>query len=159
MSKWDNFKKKVGEIADKTVDKTREVTDSAALKIKIANKEADRDTEYRNLGRIAYIKLKNTKDTDQEELTRKISESMEKLDRILQELAELKDDESRRRAEKEAEKKARAEEKARQAAEDDEEQPDMSVMEGFNEARKEADVAYEEAKQAAEEAKEDADKA
>ncbi len=150
MSKWDDFRKKVGDFADRTVDKTREVTDSAALKIKIANKEADRDVEFKNLGKLAYKKLRSKSGTDQEELTRLISERMEALDRILQELAQLKAMEADRRAEREAEKQARAEEKAKQ---EDGEQLDMAVMEEFQAARIEADEAYKDAKQAAEEAK------
>jgi hypothetical protein len=55
MSNWKKFKKKLGDFADKTAGKTRELTDTAALKIKIANKEADRDLEYRKLGKLAVL--------------------------------------------------------------------------------------------------------
>ena len=157
MSKWDDFKKSVGDLADKTVNKTRELTDSAALKIKIANKEADRDTEFKNLGKLTYTKLKNLEGVDAEELTRSIHESMEKLDMICRELAELKREEDERRAEKDAEKEAR--ESARKKKKDDEDTLDTSVMESFNEARKDADEEYEKAKQVAEEAKNDSDNA
>ena len=58
MSKWDDFKKNLGKFADKTVTKTRELTDTASLKIKIANKEADRNIEYKRLGKLTYAKLK-----------------------------------------------------------------------------------------------------
>ena len=47
MSVWNDLKKSVGAIADKTVTKTREISDTASLKLKIASKEADRDTEYK----------------------------------------------------------------------------------------------------------------
>ncbi len=155
MSKWNDFKKSIGTLADKTANKTRELTDTAALKIKIANKEADRDTEYKNLGKLAYTKLKDLEGTDKDELTRAISDSMEKLDLINRELAELRAEEEARRAQKEAEKQAKEAEKAKKEADD--EQLDMGVMEEFNEARKEADAAYEEAKQAADEAKAESD--
>ena len=155
MSKWDDFKKELGKIADKTATKTRELTDTAALKIKIANKESDRDLEYKKLGKLTYAKLKNT-DANAEELTAKISESLANLDRILYELEELKKEEQDRKAEKEAEKAAKKAEKEAQNApkeEEEEEKLDVQIMSEFNNARKTADAAYEEAKQAAEDAK------
>ena len=148
MSKWDDFKKSVGSFADKTANKTRELTDTAALKIKIANKEADRDTEYRNLGRLAYAKLRCVEGTDPEALTEEISATMDKLDEICRALAELKrEDEARKSA-----KQEKSEEKKEQEKEPNEEL-DMQVMAEFNEARQVADVEYEKAKQAAEDAK------
>ena len=148
MSKWDDFKKSVGSFADKTANKTRELTDTAALKIKIANKEADRDTEYRNLGRLAYAKLRCVEGTDPEALTEEISATMDKLDEICRALAELKrEDEARKSA-----KQEKSEEKKEEKKEKDEEL-DMQVMAEFNEARQVADVEYEKAKQAAEDAK------
>ena len=148
MSKWDDFKKSVGSFADKTANKTRELTDTAALKIKIANKEADRDTEYRKLGKLAYAKLRCLEGTDPEALTEEISATMDKLDEICSALAELKrEDEARKSA-----KQEKPEEKKEEKKEQDEEL-DMQVMAEFNEARQVADVEYEKAKQAAEDAK------
>ncbi len=128
MSKWDDFKKSVGAIADKTVTKTRELTDTASLKLKIASKEADRDTEYKNLGRLTYSKLKATDQKYSEALTLDISKTIEKLDGINSEIELLKAEEEARRdakeaekaekaARKEAEKKAEEEEAARKNAE------------------------------------------
>ncbi|MBQ8409322.1 MAG: hypothetical protein IJY39_10725 [Clostridia bacterium] len=150
MSKWDDFRKSIGDFADKTVNKTRELTDTAALKIKIANKEADRDTEFRNLGRLAYAKLKSLDGTDPEELTAQISETLDKLDVICRELVELKKEDEDKKAAKEAEKAAKQAEKE---AEEKDEELDMQVMADFNAARVEADAEYEKAKQAAEDAK------
>lgn len=154
MSKWDDFKKSVETLADKTVNKTRELTDTAALKIKIANKEADRDTEYKNLGKLAYTKLKNPEGTS-DEITRQIHECMARLDVICQELSELKKEEEDRKNAKEAEKEAKAAAKKHR----DEDELDTSVMDSFNEARKEADAEYEVAKQEAEHAQNDAEDA
>ncbi len=109
MSKWDEFKKSVGVIADKTVTKTRELTDTASLKLKIASKEADRDSEYKKLGKLTYTKLKNDIPGNAEALTREISESIDKLDKIFAELEALKKEEADRRAAKEAEKASRKE--------------------------------------------------
>jgi hypothetical protein len=154
MSKWDDFKKNLGEIADKTANKTRELTDAAALKIKIANKESDRDLEYKKLGKMTYAKLKNFKGADPEELTAKISESLENLDRILAELEELKKEAAERKAEKEAEKAAekaakqaeKASKKETESQDKEEDTLDVKIMEEFNCARKVADEKFEEAK-------------
>lgn len=152
MSKWDNFVQNVGEIADKTVSKTRELTDAASLKIKIANKEAERDSQYKALGKLAYIKLRKLRGHDSEETTQKISKVMDKLDKTRQEIADLKAIDKARKEAKEAEKQAR--EKAKKAADHElEEKLNLSVMNEFNEARKAADAEYEKALKAAEDAK------
>lgn len=104
MSKWDDLKKSVSVIADKTAAKTRELTDTASLKIKIASKEADRDSAYKKLGRLTYSKLKTTDSKYSESLTLDISNTIDALDKIISELDELNDEEKKRRADKEAEK-------------------------------------------------------
>ena len=154
MSRWDNFKSGIGSLAGKTADKTREITGVASIKIKIANKEADRDREYKLLGKLTYAKLKKISLGDGEDLTARISETLEKLDKILSEINALKQKEAELKASKDAEKAARAE--ARRAKEEaeygDEDDYDEVVMDQFNAARKEADAEYEKAKQAAEDA-------
>ncbi|MBE6684303.1 MAG: hypothetical protein E7592_01470 [Ruminococcaceae bacterium] len=130
MSKWDDFKKTLGNFADKTVTKTRELTDTASLKIKIANKEADRDIEYKRLGKLTYAKLKKLEGHSTEELTVKISESIEKLDNIIAELNALKSEDEERKAAKEAEKAAKA-----AARNDDDEELNTDTINGF-EAKK-----------------------
>lgn len=153
MSKWDEFKKSLGDFADKTVNATRELTDTASLKIKIANKEADRDLEYKNLGKLAYAKLRQLE--GDEDLTEKISESLGKLDRIQKELDELLEADEMRKEAKEAQRQAKkAENEQKKATKtDDGNKLDLTVMEQFNEARTAADEEYEKAKAAAEEAK------
>ena len=154
MSKWDNFKSGIGSLAGKTADKTREITGAASIRIKIANKEADRDREYKLLGKLTYAKLKKISLGDGEDLTVKISETLEKLDKILSEINALKQKEAELKASKEAEKAARAEaRRAKEEAEyEDDDDYDEVVMDQFNAARKEADAEYEKAKQAAEDA-------
>lgn len=153
MSRWDGIKKGLGVLVDKTASKTRELTDTASLKIKIASKEADRDAEYKTLGRLTYAKLKQHKSSDA--ITERISETIETLDKINAELAGLKAQDKARREAKEAEKaakeaeKAQTEARAKEKADADEE----LVMEQFNEARRDADEAYAKAKTAAEDAK------
>ncbi len=102
MSTWDDFKKNVSNLADKTVTKTRELTDAAALKIKIANKEADRDLEYKRLGRLTYARLKASQGRDTSEIVAQISKSIENLDKIIAELKALKARDEERKAEKTA---------------------------------------------------------
>ena len=154
MSRWDNFKSGIGSLAGKTADKTREITGAASIKIKIANKEADRDREYKLLGKLTYAKLKKISLGDGEDLTARISETLEKIDKILSEINALKQKEAELKASKDAEKAARAEaRRAKEEAEyEDEDDYDEVVMDQFNAARKEADAEYEKAKQAAEDA-------
>ncbi len=153
MPGWDEFKKGLGKIADKTASKTRELTDIASIKIKIASKEADRDAEYKTLGRLTYKKLKSSECA--QGITERISACIEKLDKINEEIALLKAEEetkkAARQAAKEAKKAAQAEEEAREEAEAQAEEE--LVMEQFNKARSEADEEYEKAKQAAEDAR------
>jgi len=155
MSKWDSFKKNLESFADKTVNKTKELTDTASLKIRIANKEADRDLEYKKLGKYAYIKLKKLDGYNTSEITEEISRILENIDSILVELNELKAEDNERKAAKDAEKAAKAAKK-----EKSEDELDMNVMNEFNEARKVADAEYEKAKQSvfdADQAVKDAD--
>ena len=154
MSKWDDFKKGFGDFADKTVGKTKEITGSATLKIKIANKEADRDQEYRRLGKLTYAKLKKLNGNDSTELTAKISETMAKIDVIMADIAALKAKEDEINAAREAEKAARAAAKRAMDEEDDsDEEVDLVIMDEFHEARREADEEYEKAKKVAEDVK------
>lgn len=154
MSKWDDFKSGISSLAGKTANKTRELTGAASIKIKIANKEADRDREYKLLGKLTYAKLKNISLNDGEDLTAKISETLEKLDGILLDIKTLKHQEAELKSSKEAERVAREEAKrAKEAAEyDDDDDYDEVVMDQFNAARKEADEEYQRAKQAAKDA-------
>ena len=147
MFDWNNIKKSINEIADKTVSKTIEVTDVASTKVKIASKETDRDTEYRRLGKLAYYKLKGVKVSNAEELEKRISESLARIDALNKDIATLKSEEEAKKEAKEA--AAEAKRAAEKAARDAEEE---IVMEQFNEARRTADEEYEKAKKAAEDA-------
>lgn len=147
MFDWNNIKKSINEIADKTVSKTIEVTDVASTKVKIASKETDRDTEYRRLGKLAYYKLKGVKVSNAEELEKRIAESLARIDALNKDIATLKSEEEAKKEAKEA--AAEAKRAAEKAARDAEEE---IVMEQFNEARRTADEEYEKAKKAAEDA-------
>lgn len=151
MPNWDKIKKNIGNFADKTVNKTKELTDTASLKIKIASKESDRDLAYKKLGKSAYVKLKQLDGFDSPELTETIAKELEELDKILSELAALKAEEESKKQEKQAEKEAKKQEK--KAAEEADEELNVEVMTQFNQARVVADEEYEKAKASAEEAK------
>ena len=155
MSTWDEIKKGIGSLADKTATKTRELTDIASLKIKIASKEAERDTEYKTLGKLTYAKLKGLRVKGVESVTEHISETIEKLDGINSDLAALKAELKAKRDAKEAEKAARAaaREEAQALAEQNAKAEEKAVMDQFNEAREKADEEYKKAKDAANEAR------
>jgi len=155
MANWNDIKKSTGNIADKTASKTRELADTASLKLKIANKEAERDLLYKALGKLAYAKLRNLNVKDPEALTENISVTLEKLDAILKELRELKAEDEARRAAKEAEKAAKEQAKRDEEEQEQAEQEELNrkVMEDFNAARAQADAQYEKAKAEAENAK------
>lgn len=151
MPNWDKIKKNVGNIASKTATKTRELTDTAALKLKIAAKEAERDSEYKRLGKLAYVKLKELEGFDTPALTESIAASLASLDKIIEELNALKKEDDARKAEKQAQKDAKKAEKEKENEPDEE--LNLAVMTEFNEARVEADEEYEKAKAQAEELK------
>ena len=148
MANWENIKKKVGIFAAKTAKKTAEFTDVAALKIKIAAKEADIDLAYRRLGKLSYAKLKELEGVDPAELTTGISDEIKEIDKLLAELEALKKEDAERKA---AKKAAKAEEDE----DEEDEELDTAIIEEFKEARVVADKAYVEAKKAAEEAREE----
>ena len=114
MPGWEDFKKGIGKIADKTASKTRELTDIASIKIKIASKEADRDAEYKVLGRLTYKKLKG--DESASNATERISECIQKLDKINEEISLLKAEEEAKKAERQAAKEAKKAKRASKRA-------------------------------------------
>lgn len=135
MSRWDDFKKTIDTFTDKAVAKTRELTDTASLKIRIANKEADRDIEYKKLGKLTYAKLKSTDSHSTEELTVKISETLDALDKIIAELDALKSQDDERKAEKEA-KRA---EKVSYSEADEDSELNTDTINGFESTDSEED--------------------
>lgn len=51
---WDDFCKSVGQFARKTGQKIEELTDTAAIKLKISAKKADLDEQYGKLGKLTF---------------------------------------------------------------------------------------------------------
>ncbi len=157
MANWNDIKKSIGTFAGKTATKTREIADTASTKIKIANKEAERDTQYKILGKYAYAKLRDLNVSDPDALTANISKTLEKLDGILKDISDLRAEEEARKLAKQEEKAERQEAKRRAEMKDEEEleQLNRRVMEGFNDARADADAEYEKARAAAKAATQD----
>ena len=155
MANWNEIKMSIGNFAGKTAAKTRDLADTASLKIKIANKEAERDVQYKALGKLSYAKLRELQVNDPEAITKGISDTLDKLDSIHKELCELRAAEQAIRDANQAEKEARKQAKMREQEleEQENEQLNRKVMEEFNNARQKADVEFEKAKAEADELK------
>ena len=155
MANWNEIKTSIGNFAGKTAAKTRELADTASLKIKIANKESERDVQYKALGKLAYAKLRDVNVKDPEALTESISTTLDKLDTILRELHDLKAELEARRAAKEAEKAAKEEAQRREQEREEQENEELNrrVAEGMKNAESTAREEFEKAKSEAESAK------
>ena len=144
MSKWDNIKKSVSSFADKAAKKTEELTDLASLKIKIANKEAARDNEYKFLGKLIYEKFKNEDETFAQKAASDIAEHIKKLDDISEELNKL-------HIEYDNIKKSKDKSDKSQSSQTQDDDPD--IMNEFNSAREQGDKDAQEADEWSREAK------
>lgn len=138
MSDFNKIYSDAKEIAKKAVKKGGELSEIAALKIKILAKRKDISEQYKFLGAYVYKKLNTEDEAVQAELTEKISNCVNKIDYFLAELAELN-----------AEYKAKTEEKKPE--------PEFTltpeeVMENFSHACDDAKKANEKAIQLAKEA-------
>lgn len=158
MSMWNDIKKSVTDFADKAAKKTEELTDAAAMKIKIANKEAERDSEYKNLGRLIYEKLGDADEQRKEQLTEAIAESIKKLDATIAELTRLNKEYNEAKAAREAEKNAKQSSKSANDG-NGASQNDEDFMNDFNDARRAGDEEAEKARQASKAAADAAEEA
>lgn len=140
MSDWNKIYNDAKTIAKKAAKKGEEISELAALKIKIIAKRKNISDEYKFLGAYVYKKLKAEDESAQAELTEKIGACVNNIDIYLVELARLN-----------AEYKAKAESKKPEA--EFTITPD-EVMESFNAACEDAASATKEAKKLAEEAME-----
>lgn len=147
MANWKEIKSNIARAADKAVQKTDELADMAAIKISIVGKESTRDSEYKKLGKLIYEKLQTANAEKAQMLTEQISETIKKLDTIIDEIEkleiELKNISSKS---EDSKKKHKSSKKMSQ-------EPDPEVMRQFSEARVVANQKCEEAEQASEYAK------
>lgn len=81
-------------IFDKAVEGAEKLTDTAALKIKIATVKSKRENEYARLGKLTYKKLQS--DGQNTEMAEKIADAIYKIDKLNAELRELKKQEQKK---------------------------------------------------------------
>lgn len=89
MSDFNKMYNNAKEIAKKAAKKGGEISEIAALKIKILAKRKNISDEYKFLGAYVYKKLKCTSEEEQAALTEKIGVSVDKIDLYIVELARL----------------------------------------------------------------------
>ncbi len=85
MSKWNNFCKNVRQLTEKAIKKTEELTDVAALHVKIKTLEGKISEQYENLGVLTYSSAKSGSD-NKETVTLTVS----KIDSYLADIAAYK---------------------------------------------------------------------
>lgn len=124
---WKTIKKGIADAANKATQKTEELADLAAIKLKIAKLSSDRENEFIRLGKLTYKKLTSENDTSGKELTSKISQTAEKISDISDEINKLNLEYYTKKQEAEANKKA----KKSRADDLSDIQIDTSVLDSF----------------------------
>ena len=90
MSGWNEMKNNIKSFAKSAAKKTEELADTAVFKVKIAAKENELNTQFKNLGIVVYKKLHAENNEDTAILTEKISLYISNIDTLKAELAALK---------------------------------------------------------------------
>ena len=121
MSSWNEIKGNIQTFAKKTAKKTEELADTAVFKVKIATKQNELNTQFKNLGIVVYKKLHAENE--------KIAVYISNIDKLTIELATLKA-EYKKHIESTKPKKAVSVSIGNGKAE-----PDAKVLQSFNEAR------------------------
>ena len=85
MADWKQIKKNVGDAASKTAKKAEEIAELATLRAKLTYLKAKKDEEFRKLGRLTYVQLKDG--TSQAEA---IAPVIDELDKINARIAKIK---------------------------------------------------------------------
>lgn len=101
MANWREFRRNVKRSASKAVSKAGDLSDSASLRVKLAQKESALAGLYEQLGRAAYQKIK-TGTTESE----KAKVIIEKIDIVRAEIYTIKSAFAEKQSKKEAEKAA-----------------------------------------------------
>ena len=86
MSGWKEFKTSVSRLAQKASQKTEELADSAALRLRLNEARGNLDEAYAGLGRLMYVRLREGGDN-----TVEIDAVMSRIDTLTQEIAKLDD--------------------------------------------------------------------
>ena len=152
MSSWNEIKGNIQTFAKKTAKKTEELADTAVFKVKIAAKQNELNTQFKNLGIVVYKKLHAENEEDTAALTEKIAVYISNIDKLTVELATLKA-EYKKHIESTKPQKAVSVSIGNGKAE-----PDAKVLQSFKEAREVGNEEFAEASAlantAAEESKE-----
>lgn len=99
MASWNEIRETVGRAADTALQKTGELADMTAMRVKLKLLEGKRDEQYKALGRLTYRQLKTG-----ESQAEKIASVIEALDEIRIRIQVLKDDIERTKQERAAKK-------------------------------------------------------
>ena len=97
MASWNEIRETVGRAANTAMQKTGEIADMTAMRVKLKMQEGKRDEQYKELGRLTYRQLKTG-----ESQAEKIASVIQKLDEIRTKIEVLKDDIERAKQERAA---------------------------------------------------------
>ena len=129
MSSWNEIKNNIQTIAKKTAKKTEELADTAVFKVKIATKQNELNTQFKNLGVVVYKKLHAENDEDTAALTEKIAVYVSNIDKLTVELNTLKAEYKQHIENTKPQKKVSV------SIGNGKAEPDAEVLKSFNEAR------------------------
>lgn len=102
MSGWKEFKTSVSRLAQKASQKTEELADSAALRLRLNEARGNLDEAYAGLGRLMYVRLREGGDN-----TVEIDAVMSRIDTLTQEIAKLEATIEGKKAAKQASREAK----------------------------------------------------
>lgn len=102
MSGWKEFKTSVSRLAQKASQKTEELADSAALRLRLNEARGNLDEAYAGLGRLMYVRLRDGGDN-----TVEIDAVMSRVDTLKQEIAKLEATIEGKKAAKQASREAK----------------------------------------------------
>ena len=102
MSGWKEFKTSVSRLAQKASQKTEELADSAALRLRLNEARGNLDEAYAGLGRLMYVRLRDGGDN-----TVEIDAVMSRIDTLSQEIAKLEATIEGKKAAKQASREAK----------------------------------------------------
>lgn len=102
MSGWKEFKTSVSRLAQKASQKTEELADSAALRLRLNEARGNLEEAYAGLGRLMYVRLREGGDN-----TVEIDAVMSRIDTLTQEIAKLEATIEGKKAAKQASREAK----------------------------------------------------
>ena len=94
MPTWDEIRGRVAKITQTINRKAEELSDTAALHIKISSKKSELEEEYHTMGRLAYESLQRpaaTPETEAETDAGQIQECADRITQLLRDIAALQE--------------------------------------------------------------------